>query len=215
MQTKQFLSFGTQIRSLDEKRRRITFVASTETPDRYSDVVRVSGWRLDNYRRNPIVLFQHRSGDPPVARCTNISIETKPVPALVQEVEFAPKSVYPFAETVWQLYKNKFLNAVSVGFLPLEEPTPRIDPDNGRMLGYEYTSQELLELSCVNIPAQPDALARAVKKGIITSAQAKNFDANAALFERFVLDLGKGLNAEEGEFDEIRTLDQLYRALRA
>lgn len=36
-----------------------SFVASDETADRYGDIVRVAGWDLANYKRNPIVLFQH------------------------------------------------------------------------------------------------------------------------------------------------------------
>ena len=53
-----------------------------------------------------------------------------------------------------------YLYGVRSGFLPLEPPKPRLDAD-GRFVGYEYTKQELLEVSCVPIGMNPEALARA------------------------------------------------------
>src|ERR1700719_2972627 len=38
------------------------------------------------------------------------------------------------------------------------------------MSGYEFTSQELLELSAVPLPANPDCVSRAIDSGIITTA---------------------------------------------
>jgi hypothetical protein len=46
---------------------------------------------------------------------------------------------------------------VSVGFLPLAAPNPIYDADK-RLTGFEFISQELLELSVVTVPANPNAL---------------------------------------------------------
>lgn len=211
MFTKEFRPLATKIRSLDEKRRTIVFTSSTEKVDRAGDIIRASGWVLDNYRKNPIVLWAHRASDPPVGKCVEIHVESK---SLVQTVEFAPKEVLPFADTVWNLYREGFLTAVSVGFLPLEEKP--ITDEAGRTTGYEFTKQELLELSCVPVPSQPDALARAVRKGIITDAQARSFSnsaphvSDAELFERFSRDL----DAEELDAESIKTMEELFAALR-
>ena len=35
------------------------FVASDESVDRYGDIIRASGWQLDNFRKNPVLLFAH------------------------------------------------------------------------------------------------------------------------------------------------------------
>jgi len=201
---KTFRPLPSQIRSLDEKRRTITFVASTEAVDRYGDIIRVAGWKLDNYRKNPVVLWGHRSGDPPIGRCVEIGIESNP-PALVQKVEFATKDVYPFADTVYRLYKDGFLRAVSVGFLPLEEPKPRFSLE-GEYLGEEFLSQELLELSAVAVPANPEALGRAIRKGVLTDAEARDFARRS--FDPLT-QFGKALDAEQIDFDledEIRTI---------
>ena len=78
---------------------------------------------------------------------------------------------------MWQLYRGGFLNAVSVGFLPLEEPKPLYDAD-GHMVGNEFTKQELLEISSVPVPANPSCLSKAIQKGILTPEQAKAFEAD-------------------------------------
>ena len=52
---------------------------------------------------------------------------------------------------------QKFMNAVSVGFMPLAMPTPIFD-ENKQITGFEFSGQELLELSVVPVPANPAAL---------------------------------------------------------
>lgn len=152
-----------ELRSIDEKARTIDFVSSTETADRYGDVIRVAGWKLDNYRKNPVFLWGHKSSEPPIGKCVDIRTENNP-PALVQRIQFADAATYPFADTIFNLYKGGFMRAVSVGFMPTEQPTPLTDLE-GRFSGYEFNGQELLELSAVPIPANADCLARAVQKG--------------------------------------------------
>ncbi len=160
------------LRSIDEQARTIEFVASTESQDRYGDVIRVAGWKLDAYKKNPVFMFAHRSDEPPIGKCVEIHTESNP-PALVQKIEFANAATFAFADTIFNLYKGGFLNAVSVGFMPLEMQ-PFVDLE-GNMTGYEFTSQELLELSAVPIPANADCLARAVQKGFATADLARVF----------------------------------------
>ena len=167
-------SFVPQLRSIDEKARTIEFVASTEAVDRYGDVIRVAGWKLESYRANPVFLWAHKSGEPPIGKCVDVRTESSP-PALVQKIEFADAATYKFADTIFQLYKGKFLNAVSVGFMPLEQPNTIRDEKNDYATGYEFTSQELLELSAVPIPANPEAVARMVTKGFAEADLARVF----------------------------------------
>jgi phage head maturation protease len=62
----------------------------------------------------------------------------------------------PLADTVCAMVAARFLNAVSVGFMPLAAQ-PILDED-GDWTGVEFISQELLELSVVPVPANPGAL---------------------------------------------------------
>jgi prohead serine protease len=106
-----------------------------------------------------------------VGRTTDIHVEASPKPALVQTVEFADTE---FARQVHKLYVARVLNAVSVGFRPLEKPQPITD-EEGRTTGYFFPKNELLELSCVSLPANVNAVQRAVNDGIILASDAEKF----------------------------------------
>jgi phage head maturation protease len=81
---------------------------------------------------------------------------------LFQRVEFAVEA-NPLARIAYGLYRGKFLNAVSVGFLPLrwEEGAP------GSGYRRKHLEQELIEVSAVCIPANPEALQLGLKSGVI------------------------------------------------
>jgi len=137
--------------------RRVRFVASDETVDRYGDIIRASGWQLDNYRKNPVLLAAHDTDLFPIGRVDPVAVEgTK----LVAHAQFAPEGTSTVADAVWSLVDKGFMQAVSVGFLPLAPPNPIFNEDKS-LTGFEWIAQELLELSVVSVPANPNALALA------------------------------------------------------
>lgn len=135
-------------------RRLARFVASDETVDRYGDIIRASGWQLDNFRKNPVLLWSHRSGDLPIGRVEPIAVEGK---SLIAHCQLLDAGTTPFCDMVWGLLEQGALNAVSVGFLPLADPVPIFDA-NKQLTGFEFVAQELLELSVTPVPANPNAL---------------------------------------------------------
>lgn len=192
------------IRTLNEDDRTIEFVASTEAVDRYGDVIRVKGWKLDAYRKNPVFLFAHRSKELPIGRAVDVRIEANP-PALIQRIQFATKDEYEFADTVFKLYKGGFMRAVSVGFLPLEPPELRTDEKTGEPLGYEFNGQELLELSAVPVPANAEALARAIGDGVIDEREAALVGERAEKSDRqFRDEIIARVEMLESQFAELR-----------
>jgi HK97 family phage prohead protease len=138
----------------DSGARRARFVASDETVDRYGDIIRASGWQLANYRKNPVLLFGHQSDSLPVGKVEPIAVEGT---RLIAHVEFTPEGMSTFADTVWAMVNQGFVQAASVGFLPLAAPNPIFDADK-HLTGFEFIAQELLELSVVTVPANPNAL---------------------------------------------------------
>ena len=138
--------------------RPITFVASDETVDRMGDVVRADGWDLTAYKRNPVFLWAHDYGRTPIGRSEWIGVDDG---RLLATVEFAPTE---FAKEVETLYRQRFLRAVSVGFRA-KAFTFRKGP-HGAIEGIEYTKQELLEISAVPVPANPQALGKAFDAGL-------------------------------------------------
>jgi HK97 family phage prohead protease len=130
------------------------FVASDETVDRYGDIVRVAGWDLSPYKRNPIVLFQHQASNP-VGISTKTWIDGK---QLLARIKLAAEGTSPFIDTLRKLLTQKIIRAVSVGFMPTKEYKQIIDDKTGFATGLEFNGQELLEISLVSVPANPAAL---------------------------------------------------------
>jgi HK97 family phage prohead protease len=133
---------------------RLRVVASDETPDRYGDIIRASGWELGNYRKNPIVLFGHSARDP--IGTAKVHVEDS---ELIADISLAAPGTTPMVDAVRALVDQKILKAVSVGFRPTKAPNELKDPKtNERTGGFEFVGQELLENSIVSIPANPNAL---------------------------------------------------------
>lgn len=179
-------SFVPTVRAVNETKRQITFVASDETVDRYGDIIRASGWETKEYLKNPVVLWAHRSQEPPVGRTVALSVEGN---ALIQTVEFASKETYPFAAQIFELYRGGFLKSVSVGFKPTVPPKPIRDTETDQITGFEFVGQELLELSCVPVPANPNACMRAVGEGIIVQADVGKFFRSVVDEDRYSIEL--------------------------
>jgi hypothetical protein len=130
-------------------------VASDETVDRYGDVIRVAGWKLDNYNANPIVLFGHSSFSP--IGTSEMKVVGKQLRSVIH---LAKQGTSPEIDYYRSLIEQRILRASSVGFMPTEPVVPILDKDK-RITGFEYVGQELLELSVVSVPANPAAVAMA------------------------------------------------------
>lgn len=130
---------------------------STAIPDRHRDVVVQAGIQTANYEANPVVLFGHQYSQPPVARSLRLWLEGGAWKSIMQ---FVPKGVYAFADTIEALYRLGFMKALSVGFIPKKYAL-----DEERR-GYDILECELLEYSCVPVPANPEALTTAKAEGI-------------------------------------------------
>lgn len=128
----------------------IQLVISTDTVDRYDDTLALDGWDLKAFEANPVCLWMHSRWDMPIARATKVWLEKN---ALMAELEFAGADINPMAPAIEAAIRKGFLNAASVGFRPVEYG-PRKDSEG---YGLAFLKQELLEISVVTIPANPDA----------------------------------------------------------
>lgn len=154
---KKFASIPT-VKKIDIDKRTIEHIISTGTEDRDGDTINPKGWILDEFLKNPVVLFGHCHDMPPIARAVKLKASENGLEALTQ---FPPKFVYPLADTVFEMNRLGYLRSWSVGFDP-EKFTVR---DNG---GTAFEEQKLLEYSSVPVPANPEAVNLAVSKGIMT-----------------------------------------------
>lgn len=172
----QYLTMNFTVKEVgDSANRTLRFVGSTETADRDKDIIEVAGWQLENYQKNPVFLWAHQYGQPPIGKAINV-IKDVNNKQLIFDIQFATADVYPFADTIYKLYKGGYMSATSVGFMTKKFKTRDDDevlelPEWRR--GYRIIEAELLELSAVPVPANPEAIITARSKGIIDDASIK------------------------------------------
>jgi len=177
-----------------DQARTVAFVAATAAVDRHGTVILPQGIRTDAFVRNPVFLWGHDGyGGPGMPSGLGhvlgrvVALRASPE-AFEVEAEFAPAEVNPLAEQALRLGRAGFLSAVSIGFLPLES---RAETREGRMVTV-FTAVDLLEVSLVPVPSNPEALAllRAVAAGAVASPDpaahaASSFDPAAGAASSF------------------------------
>lgn len=162
-----------EIRKAEDGSRKLTFVASDSSRDSAGTVLNQDGWDLRRFNSNGIIGYQHKvyGGWDDTENPDNIIgkghayIEEKDgKKRLMVDIEFEPAEINPLAEKIYQKLLFGSLKAVSVGFLPIGKGAfGKGDEAIGeKNETYYYAGQELLEVSVVNIPANPNAL----KKGL-------------------------------------------------
>lgn len=152
--------FVADVKAIDGEARTVDFVISTASVDRMGDTIAVDGWKLESFRKNPVVLWAHDSSMLPLAKASNVRVEDGKLKA---RAEFAPREISGMANAVFEMLKAGFLSATSVGFAPLKYAFVD-DPE--RKFGIDFIEQELLEFSIVPIPANAEALIEARSTGI-------------------------------------------------
>lgn len=136
-------------------------VASTPIVDREGEVIEQEGWKLKDFKKNPVLLWAHNIGGfasgirPPIGKVLKIWIEGSGKKA---KLMFVPKFDLKdfFARDIFRKFKDGYLNAFSVGFIPIEQEENI------------YKEVELLEISAVPVPANPQAAARLRSTGFET-----------------------------------------------
>ena len=102
----------------------LSFILSSEKIDRTNDIVKIAGVKLDNYLKNPVVIWNHQSENiPAIGNGRNLRVENG---NLVGDIEF--HRLTQLSCELADLAEAGVLTAVSIGFIPLEwhdEPIPK------------------------------------------------------------------------------------------
>lgn len=138
-------ALGAMEKSQDAESGTFEVVITTENLDRYEEVISLSGWELEHYRNNPVVLWGHDHSCL-IGMATSVEVVDG---KMIAKGKFAPTEQ---GQEVRKLYDAGFLRATSVGFIEKERQ------------GNLITKAELLEFSFVSVPANPYALALAMEK---------------------------------------------------
>ena len=136
----------------------LSYIASTDQVDRYGDVVDQSGWDLSGFKSNPVILFNHHQDSLPIGKAKNIEVRDN---RLEIDIEFDMSDEY--SAKIARKAEGGFLNAVSVGFAPIEFSTRGDLPRDHKAFeekstGNYYHRSELLEVSLVTVPANAGAI---------------------------------------------------------
>lgn len=155
-EVKIYKNFESEVKVADDNKRTLVVRISTVNPDRSKDTVQPAGMVYQNYLKNPVVLFAHKYDTKPIAKCTSLRVTKDAVEATV---EFLPEGVYQEADIIYQMYKDGFLNAWSIGFMSLEH-------EHNDFGGYNFKQWEIFEFSSVPVPDNPEALTILRSKGV-------------------------------------------------
>jgi hypothetical protein len=157
------MDFMGVVRGVDLETRSLKMIGTDETRDRDGDIVKVAGWMLENYQKNPVFLWAHDYRSVPLAAAQKVIRKRNPA-SLEFQMRFPTEGLHPFADMILNLYSEGIINASSVGFIPFkwedlsDEEKQDMSPMAEMWGGKKFTKQELLELSGCAVPSNPNAL---------------------------------------------------------
>jgi len=192
--------FFARVKSINDQDRTIEVIASTADIDRDNEIILPSAFieTLDSFKQNPVVLcaHQHRleSGDSPViGSADNIVVTDK---GLQFRVKFASTEL---GKQYCELYKEHHMRGLSVGFIPIQGAFRKM---NGKDV-YQHEKIELLEVSCVAVPSNRAALARAKRLGWLDAKKDQHEDEKVlAEIRKEYQEQGRDFDQESNEFAE-------------
>ena len=141
--------------------------ASLESRDRVKDIIRVRGWDLTDFRKNPVMLLGHAHDGLPIGTWPSVKKDIHAEPRVLRASgEFAETDL---AAEVNTLVQDRVLRAVSVGFIPIEFKAMYDEDENFE--GFDFQKQSLMEISVVPVGMHPDALVTALKAGHVRETE--------------------------------------------
>ena len=137
-------------------------MASTGAIDRYNEIIKPEGWEIDNFLKNNVLLWAHQSLIPPIGSVPKIEATKDGLPFEAMETA----TTNEFAVMIFDYLEAKELKTFSVGFIPLDVDYHDKDRDDPLYGVIEWVRSELLEISVVPVPANPEALQMFFKMGL-------------------------------------------------
>lgn len=124
-------------------------VATSGAEDRDGEILDPNGWDLEHFTKNPVLLWAHDHREEPIGKVLDLQRDG-------DRILFKPQfaiDVSEKARRIFEFFKRGVLSTFSVGFIAKERQ------------GNKITKMELLEISAVNVPSNPEAmvLVRSVK----------------------------------------------------
>ena len=175
----------------------LRYVITNESQDRYGDVVRVAGAKLDNYLKNPVVMMAHRHDMPPIGKTVDLACDKQSKQIVASGLFLDGRTdMTGVSDTAFKLAQSGAMPGCSIGFMPVKANRPQSAEERTKLgvgeNGYEFLEWELLEWSVCSIPANPDALQL---NALLKCIAEKTIDVDAR--DLFVLDRFKMLTTRQ------------------
>ena len=149
------------VKTINEQAREITALASNAAVDREGDIILPSAFAkyLPRYLANPVIVAAHSSrladgSSPVIGSAAKCWLDKA---GLWVTIRFADTAL---GEEYWTLYRDKHQRALSVGFVGHVYEYREVEGQQRRV----FTVVELLEISAVPVPANPEALSRSAQR---------------------------------------------------
>lgn len=152
---------------------------TSDTLDRDGEVVVAQGMNASEFERNPILLYNHDTSKP-IGRCLGLKRKGN---AIEGEFVFAQRpegyeGEY-FPEFVASLVGQGIVKGISIGYAAEQGGIRRASADDRQRYGDTvhtvFSKWRLLEVSVAPVPANPDAVISAIRKGYIDRLAAKRW----------------------------------------
>ena len=179
MSDQLFKLFNIVIKESDDKERIITAIGSKQVIDRDRDIVDIKGVETKKYKANPVVLWSHNYFDLPIGKAVGKKVWIDG-DELKFKIQFAPEEISPKAGFIYNLYKEGYLNSFSIGFIPDYSEMEYVEETKKLPAHRLIKKSELLEISCVNVPANSAAVMAMANKaweaGAIDGSDLQNIE---------------------------------------
>jgi len=153
-------TYSNVIRGVNTESGSVNAIVSSESPDREGDVIRVEGWDFSNFLKHPVLLADHNYKDlnAQIGEWSDVKI-VKTRRTVEGTANYLINKGSQTADWAFAL-ASRGQAAYSVGFIPDMQKALVINQGSESHGPFEFRGQELLEVSAVTIPANPDALQR-------------------------------------------------------
>lgn len=191
----QDFSLESESKGVNLEKRTLRALVSGPKEDRHRETINPKGWDVSIYKKvNPVLLWAHRYDLPPVGKALSLII--KKTGDMIADYEFAKTE---FAEQILNLYNDGFLNSFSVGFKVIEWGTRVTEGDPN---GYTFNKQELLEVSCVPVPAYAEStVLRDVAGDHIKDETIKTVEEDQTKLDEYMEQFSKHAEENKNEYD--------------
>ncbi len=172
-----------EVKVLDATKGVVEYVASDESLDSYREIIRADGWRFNRFSKNAPFVDSHDYDtlEKLLGQVVDFKVAGR---KLIETVQWAiDVADNKLAQLGWKMTQAGYLKAVSVGFIPTKvvskwdsDPMAYAAAMKDLGLGKDsnvraiYLEQEQIELSACIIGANPNALAKSYKAGVLDDA---------------------------------------------